>query len=302
MERRVVRHVASFFAGPLIRRIPALAIGALRGLLFFASIVLGNPLRKYCAGFLFISLLINAVPAAAAEPSAGEVQSWSNFYYQNPRPDETPRMLQYMSKNGILTRPNNVGNLMGFLSGLFAKNSDKIELWLRDIDSYSPAEQKLLLTAAWMSGTPGSQRLLRSIGQAKVSKLAGGDLSGTPSGRDIPIRQPVDLDFYWGRFFVTGDAHDVEKIIAVLYLAEVKPELPGGKIDGMPLMIGMAARWSLQSNAMQHPRVLEVCKSALGKQTGANRRILVEVIRAAERKRASMSSLQSLNKSATWRG
>ena len=75
----------------------------------------------------------------------------------------------------------------------------------------------------------------------------------------------------WAAFYATGDALPVQKIIAVLHLSKDG--------NGEEMMVGGAANWSLKSNAQQHPKVLEICKSELTNVRGITKEMLESVIK-----------------------
>ena len=72
------------------------------------------------------------------------------------------------------------------------------------------------------------------------------------------------LDFFWSRFFVSGDPKYIQPIISFLHVFVAKlMQRPDGKVDIAPFLMGHAANWSLRANAGRHRRVLEICRSAL---------------------------------------
>jgi hypothetical protein len=48
-------------------------------------------------------------------------------------------------------------------------------------------------------------------------------------------------------------------------------------------LIGASARWSLTSNAVQHPKVLAICRSQLPQQPREVAAVLADVIKEAEK-------------------
>ena len=80
-------------------------------------------------------------------------------------------------------------------------------------------------------------------------------LACTPADTDTPslvqgVETPADLDALWAKHFKTRDPAAISKIASVL------PLIDEGR--GEQLLLGEAARWSLVSNAKQHPGVLEI--------------------------------------------
>lgn len=241
--------------------------------------------------FVLIAVLALASVTGFAETtqiSDKEVQEWATFYYKKPRPDLTPLMLKHMSEKGWLGKPAPAWSIVGILSGILEQNPSMLSAWLSDVDRRSIFEQKNLYQAVWLSNTPSSQEFLKKIGPDHLIKLYGADISSTKPPRivEIPINQPGIIDMLWGRFFATGEPENVRRIISVLYLQNLKPRTPDGKINAGPFLIGGAADWSLRANAIQHEKVLEICKQELLKQSGENKEILAAAIKLVEEKRA----------------
>ena len=83
----------------------------------------------------------------------------------------------------------------------------------------------------------------------------------------------------WGNFSATGDDRYIKRVMEVLLWFK-----PGG--EAAKAMIGASARWSLTSNAVQHPKVMKVCKEVAVASSEPVRTILNDIIRNAEEKLA----------------
>ena len=78
----------------------------------------------------------------------------------------------------------------------------------------------------------------------------------------------------WGCFLASGDTRYVDKIIDALPMMK-------DESDQRRTLIGLAARWSLTSNAKQHKVVLKFCKKRLANSSKELKPLLEEVIKKA---------------------
>jgi hypothetical protein len=216
-----------------------------------------------------------------------DLAKWYYEYYLNPRPDEIPRALAAYRVTGAFADNKYHWQLSGFLAELFARHAGRLSEWLHDWTSYSAGDQRFLFEAVWLSGSAEAQTFLQTVGTRRLQELCERDLTAAPPpSRDAipPSSHPGALDFYWGRFFATGDAELVRKIIACLPLSRMRPQLPGGMVDSGPMLIGNAASWSLGVNGRHHRKVREICQAEMMAQGGAIRQLLEDVLRKADRK------------------
>ena len=88
-----------------------------------------------------------------------------------------------------------------------------------------------------------------------------------------PITSAGQLDGLWTLYFETGEDAAVRRIISVLHWLEDG--------QGMQIVIGGAAQWSLKSNAAQHPGVLAICKDELARADETTSSILKKIVAEA---------------------
>ena len=94
---------------------------------------------------------------------------------------------------------------------------------------------------------------------------------------EIPLEQgPWVLDALWGYFMAAGDEAPVARIITALPWVNIRGDVPR-------LLVGGAARWPLISNAVQHDRVMAVCRKEVTTQSTEVKVVLTEVIASAEK-------------------
>ena len=99
-------------------------------------------------------------------------------------------------------------------------------------------------------------------------RLAADDSDSQRGSRDL-FRG--SLDESWGQFMANGAREPVQAVIAALPLIET-----GDDVEQM--LIGGAARWSLRSQALQHPFVLAYCQDAARGADEPNRHLLRALI------------------------
>jgi hypothetical protein len=145
-------------------------------------------------------------------------------------------------------------------------------------------QQPVLLIGLWYSGVPDSSAILRDLmprmpGQkARISSFIA---APAPKITDIPPeRGSWVIDMLWGDFIATGSDEPVKRIIDVLAWLH-----PGGEHSQMA--VGASARWSLLGNAVQHERVLQICKAELARRPRDTTAILRQVVEEAEAQRAA---------------
>jgi hypothetical protein len=210
----------------------------------------------------------------------GQAQEWFTYYYLHPRPDLLPSALEVFSNAGALKSQEAAGTLVAFLAQVCAANPDKVSSWAAVVGK-RPNDQKVVMEAAlWIANSVESRLALAQLGNAEgqnQKKAISQMLSQPPP--DLlqgEIESPVVVDALWGGFFATGDRRFVERIISVLPWINVKD-------NASKLLIGEAAQRSLTSNAIQHPRVLEICKDALNRVPENQKSVLAEAIQRAEK-------------------
>lgn len=218
--------------------------------------------------------------------SQESVSDWVTFYYKHPDPDSIPDAVKYMSRSGILDNKDAISPIFGFLSGVFRKNPEKINYWLKDLRNIKDNHFEVIILGLWYSGLPDSKSRVSSLLE-KHSRLKP-EFSFVNKGlpisiEEIPLEQgPWVLDALWGEFMATGEKTPVQRIISTLPWSEVKG-------DVNRLMIGGSARWSLTSNAIQHKRVFEICEEAVKNQNSDVATKLGEVINGAKKELQSQN-------------
>jgi hypothetical protein len=208
-----------------------------------------------------------------------QLSEWLTYYYLHPRPDLVVSATQFMSAQGGLRKASATTPYCVFLANVFAANTAKVEAWFGELRSGPEDQKSALALVLWMTGTSGSQGLLRSLSregsptfQKYVNELAADD--HRPDFLHDEINSPGFLDALWANFFASGDERYVKRVISALPLLNDS--------DTGRMLIGGAAKWSLASNAFQHPRVMQICEAQLKELPDQQRAALAQVIQSAK--------------------
>lgn len=183
---------------------------------------------------------------------------WMTYYYLHPQPELLNNAIIFADKENLF-QGNSLVPLQAFLSRVFAQNPGRIVSCFDSIKGIKEDSRTLVLTSVWWSGTKEGEQFLKHIAtqlpeKARVEFLR--QIEKSPAApEDMPIDSPDVLDTLWACFSATGDEKYVKKLITVL------PWSDKGNKDLNQLMIASAAKWSITSNAEQHPKVLQICQS-----------------------------------------
>ncbi|MEO7413381.1 MAG: hypothetical protein ABIZ81_08480 [Opitutaceae bacterium] len=209
--------------------------------------------------FIAAALVAASSLAARAEISA---QAWLETYYLNPQPAELGRAVRGLSREGYFEKTGRTAVAIGFLGTVFAQNPDRVDGWLEEFKGLPLAHHRLVAAALWQAGNPKGAQLLRNLSTtspvgADVQRLA--NKPALPVA-DTPVLSPSSMNLQWGAFLACGDERHVVNI------------LDGIGTDHPAL--SSAARYALAQNAAAHPRVMEICRSQLSKQSSEVRSVL----------------------------
>ena len=187
---------------------------------------------------------------------------WLMEYYIFPTPDLFVSEVNNLSKNGVLSDPKNKQTVSVFLSRVLADNSDKTLKWMKELEHLNKTDMETVFYAVWLSDTKESKEYLKSIGATQA-------LETKPTNfLLVPIDSPSTLDALWAYFFATGQQEPIRRIVSAFnyenhsgaleaYKTSKQTELD--KQNAILDSIFRSARWSLESNIKQHPRVAEIC-------------------------------------------
>jgi hypothetical protein len=213
------------------------------------------PLCAYAQGAQPVAAMNSAAPAAIT--CSDDLVQWMTYYYLHPQPDLLVPALLYADTSGLVDKGQ--APLTAFVSRIFANNPQRISGWTEQLKALSNHSKPMLWTALWWSNTAEGKQSLEGL----VNTLDGTQATEVHSQmghapeplESMDIKTPEVLDELWGAFSATGDEKYVDRLISVL-------PWQNNAGDYMRMSIGAAARWSLTSNAQQHPAVMKACVKA----------------------------------------
>jgi hypothetical protein len=213
-----------------------------------------------------LALVGFTAPALSAAVSG---QAWLETYYLDPHPEEMPRAIQRLSAEGYFDHAANVPIAIGFISTVFAQHARDVDQWLPQLNGLPLKHQRLIAAALWQSGHPLGAELLPLLGQfsrdrAQIASLA---TTPTPLILDTPVLSASSMNLHWGAFLANGDERHLLAIFEAIGL-----DRPG---------LDAAARTALAQHAVDHPRVLDICRSQLGRQPAEVQGVLRAALDAA---------------------
>jgi hypothetical protein len=203
-----------------------------------------------------------------------DLERWMTYYYLHPQPDLLVPALMLADQKGLL-QGDAQAPLTAFVSQVMAQNPTRIPGWFQQLQVLKDKSKSVILTALWWSNTKEGKEQLAAVIKSLPEK-AQADLQSQCAGNATPIEKmdinsPAVLDELWGAFCATGDEKYVNRLMTTL------PWVEGAEKDYNKLMIGGAARWSLTSNAQQHPKVMKLVLRTRDTQP-ALRKVLDQVV------------------------
>jgi hypothetical protein len=240
--------------------------------------------KAFCATIAFI-LCVSVVSFAFTVDwsSVDEFAKWATFYYVKPEPDKVPIAMIYASESSLYASGSHV-SLMAFFAALFRKDQALMNTTYTYIEKEGGANARVsMMEALRLTFTPEGQALLAKAKASWLSEKTRGNMEGLLS--DFPTEYlsvrtnnskfgTQDEDILWLTFFATGDKEPVQKMISLMHLRDDG--------HGDEKIIGAAAVWSVDSNAHQHKKVLQICKEEVLIAQGTTKAILEKIINAAK--------------------
>tara|TARA_R110002096_G_scaffold4493_10_gene20833 strand:- start:2225 stop:2971 length:747 start_codon:yes stop_codon:yes gene_type:complete len=190
---------------------------------------------------------------------------WLQEFYQNDNLGSFETALEHWKSRENLEDIDRRQPIVGFLSFVFEKYPETIEIALKNPDSLSQAELEAFGNALHRANTESAKEALKTIRQdhlltqPKPAPLL-----------EIEITQAFEMDLCWGYFYGSGDVNVVTPIVNVLgysqfeaardaYLDAREKEddelIQKYREDAFRYAMYEAARWSLAFNAKRHPKV-----------------------------------------------
>ena len=222
----------------------------------------------FASGASLVALTqLSAVDAGSAKPA----WQWVANYYQNPRPDDLLPAIHSLSRSGYFESVGQPAIAIGFFTTVFAQNPQQVNFWLAQTASLPEAHRRILAAAAWKSGSATGARLLREMSQGQEpalrEELRQLVLNGSEPVGNTPVLSASSMNLQWGAFLASGDERYIVNVLTALGSGQ-----PG---------LATSARFALAQNAVNHPRVLEICRAQLDKQPESVRSELKAALNAA---------------------
>jgi hypothetical protein len=232
---------------------------------------------RYFLLLLAFCFLVSNVYAEFKSPE--EVSKWMTHYYEHPNVNKVYDAIEYMSNSDMLAHKKSHAPTFGFLSGIFQTNKEKTKTLVDKFYFLKKMPKDILINGIWYANLPKSKDIVYQILE-KNSKLKDSFdylyKESPVNVVNIPFEKgPWVLDALWGYFMSTGKKEPVVRVIEVLKWSDAKDDID-------KLVVGVAAKWSLTSNAIQHKKVLNICKEEIKKQPKDIGKKLEEIIKLAE--------------------
>ena len=210
--------------------------------------------------------------------SKKNINKWLTYYYLNPQPKFTMDAIKIFSEQKALLRQKSLAPIGAFLSRVFEKNPDLVNNYINEFTRYSEQERKVFIFAIYYSNIHDKFYYIEKLSKTEKEKLMLQRMKTMKFMKivDMNVISPITLDQHWGGFMASGDEVHIYRIIQALEYVDSK--------DGRKIMTGSAAKWSLISNAVQHKKVLEICKNAQKEVPDYLKKILNDVVSSAEEK------------------
>lgn len=217
-----------------------------------------------------------ASPRAAQPFTSGEeVNEWMFTYRRHKDPARVIDAFRYLSEDGSFELGYELATLATFFGEVFAQNPDRLREWTDDLLRIDQKYWGVLVQSLWLSNSEEGMVEVRRIAGMLEGERAERTRRLTqeqpPNMKEIAITSPREIDLLWACHSATGDDVYIQRIASVLPLLE--DERNAGSV-----MLGGAAKWSLTSNAVRYPEVLEACNRVLGEVHGELREQLLAVI------------------------
>jgi hypothetical protein len=205
------------------------------------------------------------------------------YYYKDPDPKLGPELLKGLLRKENIEHPWFMGKdhvllLIGAQLGDIAVGQPKTVRVYESAFADAPlAGRRVILRALMNCGDKETLKLIDAwLAEPRYADVRA-ELAALKkhledpkrkSVRDQPARGPGDLDFLWGNFFVTGEYAPISRILDVF-------DMPAAKENEV---LKRVARWSLESNLQQHPKLVEVVQKHAKDRAEGSKKVIDELV------------------------
>ena len=242
---------------------------------------------KTCLSLLTAVSIILTAPALSAEEcfdSSEQFGGWLVSYYKSPQPEKLHCSLEFLATTKIQKLQDRRWSTLKFYAALLRTDPKLREELFETLGKEGSNEARFLAVKIFfIMDSDDGRKLLKEA--SKTWKQAGiPELAATLLKTDMPpypldgeiatardaVAAADELDGLWLTFFATGDPAALKRIASAL---------PWSALPKSPQqVVGQTARWSLRSNATQHPRVREVLTTLLETSEGPTKEILGDIL------------------------
>jgi hypothetical protein len=240
---------------------------------------------------VLLALAVACVPAAGAAPSkkkaapanlftsSESILRWISGYRYHPDPGKVPEAVKAMSSLGLFRDLETAGVYIGFMAGVLETNSKRAEELVAKMFPMPPEDQVPIVRAIAYSDLPNWKELMLKFAERMPARQE--LINRFVYGKQPTLRQmaldtgPGPLDMLWGKYFATGSYEPVLRMISILGWAKDQNNVER-------LTVGNMAKLTLATNASRDKDLLDMLKTALNHESGDTRKVLTEVIDAAE--------------------
>lgn len=226
-------------------------------------------------------------PAPAARDygfkSLEDFSKFAMFYHRAPAPDRVPDAMRYYIASPWIEDPENVLSTAVFFSEIFKRDEKAMTATFDALAADGSDDAKTFyLHSLWFVDSPASAALVARAEAEWKSEKAKAFITAmrkrSPKAfMEAPIQHLGQLDLQWMRFFATGEAEPVLRVIGI-----AAPDKPAA---GNEKKLAEAAAWMLKSNALRHQEVRKILaeeeEKASGPRKDALREIIAEIIKEA---------------------
>jgi hypothetical protein len=219
---------------------------------------------KTLKSLLAVSLVLAAFQTFAsaqevvvnAAPRTSRAEQWITHYYQNPRPDDLPAVVHQLSRDGYFEKAGQPSIAIGFFATVFSQNPQNINYWLRETSDLPVEHRRILAAAAWQAGSSRGAAMIRELSTGSSNELQNQLTElirrGPAPVASTQVRSEASMNLHWGAFLASGSEQNIVAVLTALGSGENN--------------VSTAARYSLAQNAVEHRRVVEICRAQLDRQ------------------------------------
>lgn len=223
------------------------------------------------ASILF-AIIFSQVSLGFAAPTQNKSEYDLMEFYRLPSPDIFPELIMDLSEQGIFENTSSHVPALFFMSEVFRTHPNKAEKWCISLAQADAPVKFAVGFAIKNSDIPvATQCITEHLGLSEEDQKILEEVKPYNPIEET-YTSPALLDALWGMFVASGDTRYVHRIIDALE----------EEIDGTKNMASMAAAWSLESMASDHPLVKEALLERSKTEEGERKMAIDEILDGLE--------------------